>query len=80
MLYFSPTENNTCLVLLDDKKAQNAMTQALVDVNKKMVTQLKKQKKDLTRSTSPQLYNISRLTPLSRGTLMSAGTNVTAEG
>ena len=65
---------------LDDKKAQDAMTQALVDVNKKMVNQLKKQKTNVQRMTSPQLYNVTRLTPLSRGTLLSAGTNVTAEG
>ena len=71
------------IILLDDKKAQDAMTQALVDVNKKMVTQLRKQKKEPTRVKSPQLYNVTRLTPLSRGTLvsaMSAGTSVTAEG
>ena len=45
----------TSRLILDDKKVQDAMTQALVDVNKKMVTQLKKQKKDLTRSHSPQV-------------------------
>ena len=66
--------------IIDDKKAQDAMTQALVDVNKKMVTQLRKQKKEPTRVKSPQLYNVTRLTPLSRGTAMSAGTSVTAEG
>lgn len=65
---------------VDDKKAQDAMTQALVDVNKKMVTQLKKPKKDVLPTISPHLYNVTRLTPLSRGTLVSAGTSVTAEG
>lgn len=65
---------------VDDKKAQDAMTQALVDVNKKMVTQLKKPKKDVLPAISPHLYNVTRLTPLSRGTLVSAGNSVTAEG
>ena len=41
--------------------------------------QEKKQKKDVKREKSPQLFNVARLTPLSRGTLVSAGTSVTAE-
>ena len=61
------------------------MTKALVDVNKKMVHQMKKKKntKEIVRATSPVAFNIPTVTPMSRPAPLSAvsvRTNVSVEG
>ncbi|XP_060581205.1 outer dynein arm-docking complex subunit 4-like [Ruditapes philippinarum] len=70
--------------LLNDKRAQDAMTRALVDLNKKMVTQLKKKQTSKNMRKSPVHYDIPTATPVSRPTpslsAISAKTNVTVEG
>ncbi|XP_045209893.2 outer dynein arm-docking complex subunit 4-like isoform X2 [Mercenaria mercenaria] len=69
--------------LLNDKRAQDAMTRALVDVNKKMVVQLKTKQATKQMRKSPVHYDIPVATPVSRATplsAMSAKTNVTVEG
>lgn len=62
--------------VLDDQKVQESMTRALVDVNKKMVNQMKSKKKqtDMAKK-SPVRYNVS-----SRAASLSARTDVTVEG
>lgn len=65
----------------DDKKAQDAMTRALVDVNKKMVVQMKQKSTHKPAiSSNPVHYDIPLVTPVSRATTQSARTNVTVEG
>jgi hypothetical protein len=68
----------------DDKRAQDAMTRALVDLNTKMVTQLKKKQTSKNMRKSPVHYDIPTATPVSRPTpslsAISAKTNVTVEG
>ena len=63
----------------DDRRAQEAMTRALVDVNKKMVTQMKSNKtaRDVTTVESPATFHIPSVTP---ARTQSACTNVTVEG
>ena len=66
----------------DDKKVQDAMTQALVEVNKKMVTQMKSNRtvRDVTRMESPATFQVPSITPASRARTHSAYSNVTVEG
>lgn len=66
--------------VLDDKRAQNAMTRALVDVNKKMVVQMKKKQTTKDLRKTPVHYDVPTATPVSRATPLSARTNVTVEG
>ncbi|KAH3877938.1 outer dynein arm-docking complex subunit 4-like isoform X2 [Dreissena polymorpha] len=66
--------------LLDDKRAQDAMTRALVDVNKKMVSRLKKKTHATSLSKSPVHFDVPSVTPASRATSQSALSDVTAEG
>lgn len=66
--------------VLDDKRAQDAMTRALVDVNKKMVTQMKKKKTVKDMKKSQLHYDVHAATSASRATPHSALSNVTVEG
>ncbi|KAL4228854.1 hypothetical protein ACF0H5_011894 [Mactra antiquata] len=68
--------------VLDDKRTQDAMTRALVDVNKKMVAQLKNKKavKDLHVHGPSVHYDVPSVTPASRATPHSALSDVTVEG
>ncbi|XP_052805765.1 outer dynein arm-docking complex subunit 4-like isoform X2 [Mya arenaria] len=66
--------------VLDDKKAQDAMTRALVDVNKKMVTQMKKKAHVKAMSKSPVHFDVPEITSATRTTPRSAVSDVTVEG
>lgn len=68
--------------IADDKRAQDAMTRALVDVNKKMVVQMKKKNAQSKHGlpADPVHYDIPLVTPVSRATTHSGRTNVTVEG
>lgn len=74
MIHLKPT------FVADDKRAQDAMTHALVDVNKKMVAQMKKKSHQKPGISNPVHYDMPLVTPVSRATTQSARTNVTVEG
>lgn len=70
-----------CNSFAEDKGAQDVITRALVDVNKKMVAQMKKKSTHKPGvSSNPVHYDIPLVTPVSRATTQSARTNVTVEG
>jgi len=56
------------------------MTRALVDVNKKMVAQMKTKSHKNAISSNHIHYDMRLVTPVSRATTQSAGTKVSVEG